>query len=862
MSEVSFLANETQSFEEEGGAIVLIPPPSSQPKDVFSNAPPPAPPLPPLLPENPVQRKSRVRSFYWKPIPEERIKRQDRPNLWTLGRHSRGTSFHIDIRAIEELFGQHEDTRSPAAADRRMMRGRGSVKDLREQITILDSKRSMNISIFLKHLKKSGDGLLEGLLHGNSESCDVESLRTLLKLLPEDEEVKKLQMFSGDIKDLTPADAFMYRLIHVPRYDVRVEALLLKEEFFSSCSAVKQDISVVQTAITELLNCDELHNVLHLVLQAGNIMNAGGFAGNAVGFKLSSLLSLADTKANKPGMNLLHFVALEAQKKNLLMFPEKVLHVQQAARVCVDSIHVELSSLNERVHQVQINIQTDEDLLTQLHSFLKSADEALVDLGVCSDVMVNEGNALIDFFCEDKDTFKLDECFHIFQNFCSKFKKAVQENAERGAWEESRSKRLKELEDKRHSWAGHEGVGGVFGLRSSSETDVEAALKREGLLDLLRPHPQSPLSPPLRFRSGRRSRHQKVNSESTERCDVTSDPSAADTLTLPPIHSLSIAHSDTNTTQLHGKHTPEGFTKTKSDRDSNTTNMCAEKLKTHAVQETQHNVQTHTQQDTLRNDEVTFDPSHVNLGECKHRDQSESSTRGDDDDVQLSSQHANNQSLKSSDRATHPMQTSSRKSIPKTLDSKPRSSVSAKPSSASPKTSLSKSPHQRPVRTLTSSETQSLRKVVPISRSGSSGQQKSPVRGVTNSSSVKKKQVTRPPPEEKMCRATLRALGAPVPQNSHHRHGPGFARNTVASTTRRAVTPANRSNQSDPKHPPLTRTASLRLSHVLSRQQSPAVTKVSKAESVRVTSPAGHPRKSSGVISHESQSKSVKPVWR
>ena len=33
------------------------------------------------------------------------------------------------------------------------------------------------------------------------------------------------------------------------------------------------------------------------------------YAGNAVGFKLSSLLKLADTKANKPGMNLLHFVA-------------------------------------------------------------------------------------------------------------------------------------------------------------------------------------------------------------------------------------------------------------------------------------------------------------------------------------------------------------------------------------------------------------------------------------------------------------------------------------------------------------------------------------------------------------------------
>lgn len=35
------------------------------------------------------------------------------------------------------------------------------------------------------------------------------------------------------------------------------------------------------------------------------------------------------------------------------------------------------------------------------------------------------GNALIDFFCEDKDTMKLDECFQIFRDFCMKFNKAV-----------------------------------------------------------------------------------------------------------------------------------------------------------------------------------------------------------------------------------------------------------------------------------------------------------------------------------------------------------------------------------------------------------------------------------------------------
>lgn len=40
------------------------------------------------------------------------------------------------------------------------------------------------------------------------------------------------------------------------------------------------------------------------------VVSQGGYAGNAAGFRITSLLKLADTKANKPGMNLLHFVAM------------------------------------------------------------------------------------------------------------------------------------------------------------------------------------------------------------------------------------------------------------------------------------------------------------------------------------------------------------------------------------------------------------------------------------------------------------------------------------------------------------------------------------------------------------------------
>ncbi|RXN06621.1 FH2 domain-containing 1 [Labeo rohita] len=380
------------------------------------------------------------------------------------------------------------------------------------KISILDSKRGMNIGIFLKQFKKSNHAIVEDISLGNSKQYGAEPLKELLKLLPEAEEVKRLKEFKGDPNKLTLVDSFMFLLIQVPRFDVRIEAMVLQEEFVPSCAAMSREINIVRQATEELMTCEELHAILHLVLQAGNIMNAGGYAGNAVGFKLSSLLSLADTKANKPGMNLLHFVALEAEKKDeaLLKFPEKLTHVQSAARISVENIEGEFSSLYVKTRSLEQKIQDDDELQKQLDPFL----EALQDLKHRRLDLRKEGNALIDFFCEDKDTFKLDECFRIFQDFCLKFKKAVKDNRDRELKEEARQRRLRELEERRCAWGAANTEAGGFG-RSSSENDVDI-LTKEGLLDfLLQSRPQSPHSPLGRSASARRYHHTELISGSS-----------------------------------------------------------------------------------------------------------------------------------------------------------------------------------------------------------------------------------------------------------------------------------------------------------------------------------------------------------
>ncbi|NXR26809.1 FHDC1 protein, partial [Cinclus mexicanus] len=254
----------------------------------------------------------------------------------------------------------------------------------------------------------------------------------------------------------------------------------------------------------ELMTCEELHSILHLVLQAGNIMNAGGYAGNAVGFKLSSLLKLADTKANKPGMSLLHFVALEAQKKDaaLLNFSEKIRSVHDAARLSIDSVEAELHSLSVKTRSVKDSIRKDPKLFHQMENFLQFAVRHLKELEHQKGELQKEGNALIDFFCEDKETMKLDECFQIFRDFCIRFNTAVKENREREIQELHSLQRRKELEEKRRSWAA--GELGSFG-RSSSENDVEILAKNRlgEFLPFLQQRPQSPL---YRNTNSRRSR--------------------------------------------------------------------------------------------------------------------------------------------------------------------------------------------------------------------------------------------------------------------------------------------------------------------------------------------------------------------
>ncbi|XP_068440212.1 FH2 domain-containing protein 1-like isoform X3 [Clinocottus analis] len=285
--------------------------------------------------------------------------------------------------------------------------------------------------------------MIEEIKAGSSLSFGSGKLKELCKLLPDEGEGKQLVSFKGDLSTLPEADLFMLLLVKIPSYEERLNSLVLKEEFLPLMNEMKESIATLTAAGKEVLESDHLHSVIRLVLKTGNYMNAGGYAGSAIGFRMASLLKLADTKANKPGMNLMHYVVMQAQKADveLLKFTDQLKHIEAAARMNKTEIENEFEKQVRKVQAAKADTLKQEDLKAQMEDFLKEAEVCLAEVETDLQELQSVSDSVAEYFCENPNKFKLEDCFSIFNSFCERFMRAMQENKAREVAEVQRRHR-------------------------------------------------------------------------------------------------------------------------------------------------------------------------------------------------------------------------------------------------------------------------------------------------------------------------------------------------------------------------------------------------------------------------------------
>jgi hypothetical protein len=345
----------------------------------------------------------------------------------------------LDLQQLEELFCQ----KTGNSGKERVKSAPASLPVVVE-LNLLDSKRSLAVNIFLRQIKGRGASVVKAVQEACSMELGAEKLRGLQRLLPEQHELALLSAHVNEADRFGAAEKFFYELSRVPGFALRVEAMLQREEFPTRLEELQPQLEGLVHMCDELIHNSSLRVFLTLILQLGNCVNAGSYAGNAAGFKLNTLPKLLDTRANKPRMTFLHYVVqvAETNNKDALAFIKDLSNISTICKISVEGLEVEIRQVAADIKKLDSQLNEDRN---GIRSYFKEfMERALLAVGELEQGVQNVKDAsarLARHFCEDPDKFQLEECLKLFADFFRRTDEVHKENEQRQKQEQRGAQR-------------------------------------------------------------------------------------------------------------------------------------------------------------------------------------------------------------------------------------------------------------------------------------------------------------------------------------------------------------------------------------------------------------------------------------
>eukprot|EP01097_Dermamoeba_algensis_P008783 TRINITY_DN596_c0_g3_i3.p1 TRINITY_DN596_c0_g3~~TRINITY_DN596_c0_g3_i3.p1 ORF type:complete len:289 (+),score=111.84 TRINITY_DN596_c0_g3_i3:67-933(+) len=241
-------------------------------------------------------------------------------------------------------------------------------------------------------------------------------------------------------------------MMDVPRLGARLETFLFKREFEPKMNDIKEDIKLVRKCVLQIKQSAKFSAILKFILVAGNILNQGNAAGNAQGYKLSSILKVHDTKSTNNKFSLLNYLAGLLNEK----MPEVCNLKEDLPDVCdgcldrlntvqseMGNMKVNLRKINEEVKALSNN--PSDTYVGVMSAFYQTASEQVEKLDQVMQETVNAFNELSDFYGEDKGV----DCISVVNQFVIQFEAAHKENMERKAKHEAEQEKKKKKKGKK-----------------------------------------------------------------------------------------------------------------------------------------------------------------------------------------------------------------------------------------------------------------------------------------------------------------------------------------------------------------------------------------------------------------------------
>ncbi|XP_016426462.1 LOW QUALITY PROTEIN: protein diaphanous homolog 1-like [Sinocyclocheilus rhinocerous] len=474
------------------GAYLPPPPPPPPLPGQTVPPPPPAPPLPgaPGLPPPPPPPPYQVqlKRANWSKIAPEEL---SEGSFWVKAKEERFENKELFAKLTLTFSSQTKTSKGKKDQEASEDKKNAQKKKVKE-LKVLDSKTSQNLSIFLGSNRMPYEEMKNVILEVNEKVLTENMVQSLLKLLPEQEQLNTLLEMKDEYEELAESEQFGVVVSSVKRLKPRLTSILFRLQFEEQVNNVKPDVVAVTAACEELRKSESFAKVLEMTLLLGNFMNAGSRNAKAFGFSISYLCKLRDTKSADQKQTLLHFLAeiCQEQYPEVMTFSEELIHVEKASRVSAETLQKNLDQMGKQIKNLEKDIETfpppqsDRDkFVEKMTSFVATAGEQFEKLKLMHENMEKQYEDLGKYFVFDPKKMSPEEFFGDLNNFRNMFQQAVKENQKRKEAEEkirraklAREKAEKEKEEKQKRM----NAGQIPNINDDDETGI-----MDGLLEAL-----------------------------------------------------------------------------------------------------------------------------------------------------------------------------------------------------------------------------------------------------------------------------------------------------------------------------------------------------------------------------------------
>lgn len=436
-----------------GGPGMPPPPPGG-----FGGWAPPVPQLPyGLQPKKDYKPEVQLKRANWSKIAAEDLSES---SFWVKAKEERFENKELFAKLTLTFSTQTKIKKDQEGSEEKKNTQKKKVKELK----VLDSKTSQNLSIFLGSNRMPYEEMKNVILEVNEKVLTENMVQSLLKLLPEQEQLNTLTELKDEYEELAESEQFGVVISSVKRLKPRLSSILFKLQFEEQVNNVKPDVVAVTAACEELRKSEGFAKLLEITLLLGNFMNAGSRNAKAFGFSISYLCKLRDTKSADQKQTLLHFLAETCQEQypEVMTFPEELIHVEKASKVSAETLQKNLDQMGKQIKSLEKDIETfpppqsDKDkFVEKMTSFVSTAREQYEKMQLMHENMEKQYEDLGQYFVFDPKKMSPEELFGDLNNFRNMFQQAVKENQKRKEAEEkirraklAREKAEKEKEEK------------------------------------------------------------------------------------------------------------------------------------------------------------------------------------------------------------------------------------------------------------------------------------------------------------------------------------------------------------------------------------------------------------------------------